>query len=70
MVIQFGIKVTFSDISSFYLFLKIIGDAFRTDYVCLLHAVSNTENTCAYQEVRNGCFSGILACFAFLKHPF
>ena len=26
--------------------------------------------TCAYQEVRNICFSEILACFAFLKHPF
>ena len=26
--------------------------------------------TCAYQEVRNVCFSEILACFAFLKHPF
>ena len=25
---------------------------------------------CAYQEVRNVCFSKILACFAFLKHPF
>ena len=25
---------------------------------------------CAYQEVRNVCFSEILACFAFLKHPF
>ena len=27
-------------------------------------------STCAYQEVRNVCFSEILACFAFLKHPF
>ena len=26
--------------------------------------------TCAYQGVRNVCFSEILACFAFLKHPF
>ena len=26
--------------------------------------------TCAYQEVRNVCFSEILACFAFLKHLF
>ena len=26
--------------------------------------------TRAYQEVRNVCFSEILACFAFLKHPF
>ena len=25
---------------------------------------------CAYQGVRNVCFSEILACFAFLKHPF
>ena len=26
--------------------------------------------TCAYQGVGNVCFSEILACFAFLKHPF
>ena len=26
--------------------------------------------TYAYQGVRNVCFSEILACFAFLKHPF
>ena len=26
--------------------------------------------TCAYQGVRNVCFSEILVCFAFLKHPF
>ena len=26
--------------------------------------------TCAYQEVRNVCFSEILTCFDFLKHPF
>ena len=26
--------------------------------------------TCAYQEVRNVCFSEVLACFAFLKHRF
>ena len=26
--------------------------------------------TCAYQGVRNVCFSEILACFAFLKHTF
>ena len=26
--------------------------------------------TCAYQGVRNVYFSEILACFAFLKHPF
>ena len=26
--------------------------------------------TCAYQGIRNVCFSEILACFAFLKHPF
>ena len=26
--------------------------------------------TCAYQGVRNVCFSEILACFAFLRHPF
>ena len=26
--------------------------------------------TCAYQEVRNVCFSEILVCFAFLKQPF
>ena len=25
---------------------------------------------CAYQGVRNVCFSEILVCFAFLKHPF
>ena len=25
---------------------------------------------CAYQGVKNVCFSDILACFAFLKHPF
>ena len=25
---------------------------------------------CAYQGVRKVCFSDILACFAFLKHPF
>ena len=25
---------------------------------------------CAYQGVTNVCFSEILACFAFLKHPF
>ena len=25
---------------------------------------------CAYHEVRNVCVSEILACFAFLKHPF
>ena len=25
---------------------------------------------CAYQGVRNVCFSEILACFTFLKHPF
>ena len=25
--------------------------------------------TSAYQEVKNVCFSEILACFAFLKHP-
>ena len=25
---------------------------------------------CAYQEVKNVCFSEILVCFAFLKHPF
>ena len=25
---------------------------------------------CAYQGVRNVCFSEILTCFAFLKHPF
>ena len=25
---------------------------------------------CAYQGVRNVCFLDILACFAFLKHPF
>ena len=25
---------------------------------------------CAYQEVRNVCFSEILTCFTFLKHPF
>ena len=24
---------------------------------------------CTYQGVRNVCFSEILACFAFLKHP-
>ena len=24
----------------------------------------------AYQGVRNVCFSEILACFAFMKHPF
>ena len=28
------------------------------------------SRTCAYQEVRNVCFSEILACFAFLKPPF
>ena len=27
-------------------------------------------STCVYQGVRNVCFSEILACFAFLKHPF
>ena len=26
--------------------------------------------TCAYQGVRNVCFSENLACFVFLKHPF
>ena len=26
--------------------------------------------TCTYQEVRIVCFSEILTCFAFLKHPF
>ena len=26
--------------------------------------------TCAYQGVRNVCFSEILVCFPFLKHPF
>ena len=26
--------------------------------------------TCAYQGIRNVCFSEILACLAFLKHPF
>ena len=26
--------------------------------------------TCAYQVVKNVCFSEILACFTFLKHPF
>ena len=25
---------------------------------------------CTYQGVRNVCFSEILACFAFLEHPF
>ena len=29
-----------------------------------------TDRTCTYQGVRNVCFSEILACFAFLKHPF
>ena len=29
-----------------------------------------TLRLCAYQEVRNVCFSEILACFALLKHPF
>ena len=30
----------------------------------------DTHSTCVYQRVRNVCFSEILACFAFLKHPF
>ena len=41
LIIQFGIKITtFDDKSSF---LKIIGDAFRKDYVCSLssHLVSH-----------------------------
>ena len=29
-----------------------------------------SKRACAYQGVRNVCFSEILACFAFLKHPF
>ena len=29
-----------------------------------------TIRACAYQGVRNVCFSEILACFTFLKHPF
>ena len=28
------------------------------------------KRTCAYQGVRNLCFSEKLACFVFLKHPF
>ena len=28
------------------------------------------SSSCAYQGVRNACFSEILVCFAFLKHPF
>ena len=31
---------------------------------------SQITHACAYQGVRNVCFSEILTCFAFLKHPF
>ena len=34
------------------------------------HFLPPDTHTYAYQEVRNVCFSEILACFAFLKHPF
>ena len=31
---------------------------------------SDSTRTCAYQGVRNVCFSENLPCFVFLKHPF
>ena len=34
------------------------------------HAKLSEKRACAYQGVRNVCFPEILACFAFLKHPF
>ena len=37
--------------------------------ICRAFFSWNTR-TCAYQGVRNICFSENLACFAFLKHPF
>ena len=34
-----------------------------------IYKVHNTS-ACAYQGIRNVCFSENLACFVFLKHPF
>ena len=44
-------------------------------YQTILHSNKITsktsqKRTCAYQDVRNVCFSENLACFVFLKHPF
>ena len=50
-----------------FLFAKFRSINFRKTNISYLLI---RTRTCAYQGVRNVCFSEILACFAFLKHPF